>query len=351
MAQPGKPPLSSSASWRARPPVPHAFVSTRAASCGSGIELSEDICPLRRFGSPHRRGGQALATPAFRERGEPAHERIQRLFRHRDRWRERDRRGHGPRRCARRGQASRYSIATTPRTSRSRSSECRFAQVELRDPAGGGAGDRRRGASPGRSRRARQQRRGEPGDGCSTPRTPTTSKSSSPSISRARSTAPRRRFPTCKARGGGAIVNLASIAGKNISLGADIPYTVTKWGMVGFSRGTSPTSSLRGESGPIRSSPGRPAPGSCAATSRTDRGRGSARAPRRAGRTSRTPSSFFLSPRAAMCTGAELVVDGGILLGSGHAYEEYFREARRRAPRPLSGGYRDERRHGPGHAP
>ena len=42
---------------------------------------------------------------------------------------------------------------------------------------------------------------------------------------------------------------------------------------------------------------------------------------------------FFLSPRAAMCTGAELVVDGGILLGSAQAYEGYFRSRGRRAAR------------------
>ena len=42
--------------------------------------------------------------------------------------------------------------------------------------------------------------------------------------------------PHLRARGGGGIVNLASVAGKNISLGADVPYTVSKWGMVGFTR-------------------------------------------------------------------------------------------------------------------
>ena len=34
---------------------------------------------------------------------------------------------------------------------------------------------------------------------------------------------------------------------------------------------------------------------------------------------------FFLSPLSAMCTGAEIVVDGGALLGSGDQYERYFR--------------------------
>ena len=33
---------------------------------------------------------------------------------------------------------------------------------------------------------------------------------------------------------------------------------------------------------------------------------------------------FFLGPGAAMCAGAELIVDGGILIGSGAAYPDYM---------------------------
>ena len=128
--------------------------------------------------------------------------------------------------------------------------------------------------------------------------------------------------PHFKARGGGAIVNLASIAGKNISLGADIAYSVSKWGMVGFSR------HLAYELAPWRIRANTVFPG----TTRTRLLRGdldkiAAGVP--LGRLVEPEDianaiAFFLSPRAAMCTGAELVVDGGILLGSGHAYEEYF---------------------------
>ena len=130
--------------------------------------------------------------------------------------------------------------------------------------------------------------------------------------------------PHFRARGGGAIVNLASIAGKNISLGADVPYTVTKWGMVGFTRhiayelapwgiransvfpGTTRTRLLRGDLEQIAAGVplGRLVEPADIANAIV----------------------FFLSPRAAMCTGAELVVDGGILLGSGHSYGEYFRK-------------------------
>ena len=128
--------------------------------------------------------------------------------------------------------------------------------------------------------------------------------------------------PHFKARGGGAIVNLASIAGKNISLGADIPYTVTKWGMVGYTR------HLAYELAPWGIRANTVFPG----TTRTRLLRGDLERIAKGVPLGRLVEpedianaiAFFLSPRAAMCTGAELVVDGGILLGSGHAYEEYF---------------------------
>ena len=97
------------------------------------------------------------------------------------------------------------------------------------------------------------------------------------------------------------------------------------------SPGTSPTSSPRGGSGPTRSSRARPARASSAAG---DDSPGGAQEQMAKG----VPLGrliepeeiahailFFLSPRAAMCTGAELVVDGGILLGSASSYEGYFR--------------------------
>ena len=144
--------------------------------------------------------------------------------------------------------------------------------------------------------------------------------------------------PHLKAMGGGSIVNLASVAAKNISLGSDIPYTVSKWGMVGFTR------HLAYELAPWRIRVNAVFPG----TTRTrllgggDDSPGGAQEQMAKG----VPLGrliepgeiahailFFLSPRAAMCTGAELVVDGGILLGSAQAYEGYFRSRGGKPPR------------------
>ncbi len=149
----------------------------------------------------------------------------------------------------------------------------------------------------------------------------------------------RAVVPHLRARGGGAIVNLASVAAKNISLGADIPYTVSKWGMVGFTR------HLAYELAPWRIRANAVFPG----TTRTRLLGGGDASP--GGAQEQFAASvplgrlvepgdianailFFLSPRAAMCTGAELVVDGGILLGSAHAYESYFRSRGGEPPVP-----------------
>ena len=135
--------------------------------------------------------------------------------------------------------------------------------------------------------------------------------------------------PHLRARGGGGIVNLASTAGKNISLGADVPYTVSKWGMVGFTR------HLAYELAPwrIRANAVFPGPTRTRLVGRGDARPGGAQEKVARGvplgrliepEEIANAITFFLSPRAAMCTGAELVVDGGILLGSANAYEDYF---------------------------
>lgn len=136
--------------------------------------------------------------------------------------------------------------------------------------------------------------------------------------------------PHLRVRGGGTIVNLASVAGKNISLGAGVPYTTSKWGMVGFTR------HLAYELAPwrIRANAVFPGPTRTRFLGGGETGPGSLQDRVAQG----VPLGrlvepeevadailFFLSPQAAMCTGAELVVDGGVLLGSAHSYDDYFR--------------------------
>ena len=148
--------------------------------------------------------------------------------------------------------------------------------------------------------------------------------------------------PHLRARGGGASSTSprsparTSLSGRT----SPIPSRSGEWS---GSPGTSPTSSPRGASGPTRSSPARPGPGSSAG------GMPDPAARRRRSRAGvplgrliepeeiANAITFFLSPRAAMCTGAELVVDGGILLGSANAYEDYFRN-RGGEPPPRPGG-------------
>ena len=136
--------------------------------------------------------------------------------------------------------------------------------------------------------------------------------------------------PHLRTPGAGAIVNLASVAGKNISLGASVPYTASKWGMVGFTR------HLAYELAPwrIRANAVFPGPTRTRLLGGGDGGSGRVQEQIASGvplgrlvepEEIANAILFFLSPQAAMCTGAELVVDGGVLLGSANSYDEYFR--------------------------
>ena len=135
--------------------------------------------------------------------------------------------------------------------------------------------------------------------------------------------------PHLRARGGGAIVNLSSVAGKNISLGAGVPYTTSKWGAIGFTR------HLAYELAPWQIRANAICPGPTRTRLLGERGdtEESLAATAKGIPLGRVVEPgdianailFFLSPQAAMCTGAELVVDGGVVLGSAHAYEDYFR--------------------------
>lgn len=138
------------------------------------------------------------------------------------------------------------------------------------------------------------------------------------------------------ANGGGAIVNLSSVAGKNISLGAGVPYTTTKWGMLGFTRHLAYELAPRG----IRVNAVCPGPTLTPLIGGDAMDEGQKQAAGRGVPLGRIvePADiaeailFFLSDSSAMCTGSELVVDGGVLLGSAAAYPDYFEKRGGRYP-------------------
>lgn len=128
-----------------------------------------------------------------------------------------------------------------------------------------------------------------------------------------------------KSRRSGSIVNVSSVAGKNISLGAGVHYTTSKWGIIGLSR------HLGYELAPfgIRVNIVCPGPTLTTLLQLDDEARERAASSVPLGRWVEPEDVanailFFLGPRSSMCTGAEIVVDGGVLLGSGDAYDSYF---------------------------
>ena len=134
---------------------------------------------------------------------------------------------------------------------------------------------------------------------------------------------------------GGAIVNVSSVAGKNISLGAGMHYTTSKWGVIGLSRhmayelaphgirvnvvcpGPTLTPLIQGlmDEDTIKSS-----------TTNVPLGRWVM------AEDIANAIMFFLGPQAAMCAGAELIVDGGVLVGPGNAYDNYFESRGSKTP-------------------
>ena len=125
---------------------------------------------------------------------------------------------------------------------------------------------------------------------------------------------------------GGSIVNISSVAGKNMSLGAGMHYTTTKWGLIGFSRHTAYELSPYG----IRVNIVCPGPTRTGLINGDDE---AAMAKLGEGVPLGRPVEatdvanailFFISPLSTMCTGSELVVDGGVLIGSGNTLEQYY---------------------------
>ena len=129
-----------------------------------------------------------------------------------------------------------------------------------------------------------------------------------------------------RAQGGGAVVNVSSMAGKRVSFAGATNYTASKTGVVGF------TSHAAFELGAYKIRVNAVCPGP------TITGMTSKRTPEQlAAIAKKIPLGrwvmpedvanailFLASDEAAMCTGTALDVDGGILVSNGSSYEEYF---------------------------
>jgi NAD(P)-dependent dehydrogenase (short-subunit alcohol dehydrogenase family) len=132
-----------------------------------------------------------------------------------------------------------------------------------------------------------------------------------------------------KKRGGGAIVNIASVAGRRISFGGGANYTSSKAGLLGFTRHAAY------ELAPDQIRVNAVCPGPTATAF------GGGQVPsneQKAQRAKKIPLGrmvepediadavlFLASDRARMCTGIALDVDGGVLISNNVPYDEYFR--------------------------
>jgi len=129
-----------------------------------------------------------------------------------------------------------------------------------------------------------------------------------------------------RAQGGGAVVNVSSMAGKRVSFAGGIHYTASKTGVIGF------TTHAAFELAPdrIRVCAVCPGPTLSGMTKKTPPERlasTAAKIPLGRWVTSEDVANailFLASDDAAMCTGTALDVDGGILASNGSSYEEYF---------------------------
>jgi len=139
-------------------------------------------------------------------------------------------------------------------------------------------------------------------------------------------------IPHMKQRGGGAIVNIASIAGRRMSFGGGANYSASKAGLLGFTRHAAY------ELAPDKIRVNAVCPGPTATAF------GGGQIPsneRKAERATKIPLGrmvepediadavlFLASDMARMCTGIALDVDGGVLISNDVPYEEYFARAR-----------------------
>jgi NAD(P)-dependent dehydrogenase (short-subunit alcohol dehydrogenase family) len=134
-------------------------------------------------------------------------------------------------------------------------------------------------------------------------------------------------LPHLKARGGGAIVNIASIAGRRISFGTTANYTASKAGLLGLTRHAAYELAPDG----IRVNAVCPGP------TATPFGGTLPSPEQKAERAKKIPLGrmvepediadavlFLAGPGARMITGVALDVDGGVLIKNDTPYAEYF---------------------------
>jgi 3-oxoacyl-[acyl-carrier protein] reductase len=134
--------------------------------------------------------------------------------------------------------------------------------------------------------------------------------------------------PYMRKRGGGAIVNVASIAGQRISFGGTANYSASKAGLLGLTRHAAY------ELAPDRIRVNAVCPGPTA----TGFGGAVPSAENKAARAQKIPLGrmcepddiadpilFLAGDGARMITGIALTVDGGVLVKNDTPYEEYFR--------------------------
>jgi NAD(P)-dependent dehydrogenase (short-subunit alcohol dehydrogenase family) len=135
-------------------------------------------------------------------------------------------------------------------------------------------------------------------------------------------------LPHMRARGGGAIVNIASIAGQRISFGGTANYSASKAGLLGLTRHAAYELAPDG----IRVNavcPGPTATGFGGAIP-TEESKAARACKIPLGRMCEPediadPILFLAGDGARMITGVALTVDGGVLVKNDTPYEEYFR--------------------------
>ena len=135
-------------------------------------------------------------------------------------------------------------------------------------------------------------------------------------------------LPHLRARGGGAIVNIASIAGQRISFGGTANYSASKAGLLGLTRHAAY------ELAPDHIRVNAVCPGATAtafggsmptAESKTERGRKIPLGRMCEPEDIADPILFLAGDAARMITGIALTVDGGLLIKNDTPYDEYFR--------------------------